>query len=159
SDLTGVISKRDVDKAKHHKLGHAPVRGFMSHPVITVGKNTSLSQMQRMMVKEDIGRLPVLDAEARLVGIVGRQELLEALYGYHAAEVEEPGLSPVLRIREVHSLLLQVDPEIVELYRELGTVAAAGGMTAHLVGGCVRDLILQRETTDLDFVVEGSAIQ
>ncbi len=159
ANLIGVISKRDVDKARHHKLGHAPVRGFMSHPVITVDEGTSLSEMQKLMVREDIGRLPVLNSQSRLVGIVGRKELLAALYGNATGtRSEEETLVPVMRVRDVRSLLTAVEPEILDLYRELGTVAAALGVTAYLVGGCVRDLIFRRENSDLDFVVEGSAI-
>lgn len=157
--LVGVISKRDVDKARHHKLGHAPARGFMSHPVITVDENASLSEMQKIMVREDIGRLPVLNSQSRLIGIVGRKELLSALYGNTTGSSNRnESLTPVMRVRDVRSLLSSVEAEVLELYRELGTVAAALGMTVYLVGGCVRDLILRRENHDLDFVVEGSAI-
>lgn len=158
--LSGVISKRDVDKARHHKLGHAPVRGFMSHPVITVDEGTSVSEMQKLMVREDIGRLPVLNSQSRLVGIVGRKELLSALYGTAlGSRSDDEALTPIMRVRDVRSLLTGVDSEILELYREIGTVAAALGVSAYLVGGCVRDLILHRENFDLDFVVEGSAIE
>ncbi len=33
------------------------------------------------MVKEDIGRLPVLDEDDRLVGLVSRHDVLRILYG------------------------------------------------------------------------------
>lgn len=158
-NLIGVISKRDVDKARHHKLGHAPARGFMSHPVITVDEHASLSEMQKIMVREDIGRLPVLNSQSRLIGIVGRKELLSALYGNTTgSSTREESLTPIMRVRDVRSLLSSVESEVLDLYRELGTVAAALGMSVYLVGGCVRDLILRRENHDLDFVVEGSAI-
>lgn len=158
-NLVGVISKRDVDKARHHKLGHAPARGFMSHPVITVTEHTSLSEMQKIMVREDIGRLPVLNSQSKLIGIVGRKSLLSALYGKTTGEdQQEESVVPVMRVRDVRSLLSAVEADILELYKELGVVAAALGMTAYLVGGCVRDLILRRDNYDLDFVVEGSAI-
>ena len=41
--IAGVISRRDIDQARHHKLSHAPVQGFMSRPVITISPNTGLS--------------------------------------------------------------------------------------------------------------------
>lgn len=41
------------------------------------------------------------------------------------------------------------------MLREIGEI---GGVNAHLVGGTVRDLILERCTSDIDIVVEGDAI-
>lgn len=159
--VIGIVSKRDVDKARHHKLDHAPVRGFMSHPVITVAPDTVLSKIQSTMIEHGIGRVPVLDEETQeLLGLVGRAELLRALYGDDEPHFLEPGrVLPVRRIVDKPELLQRIEPELRALYEELGKVAAELNMVAYLVGGCVRDLVLQRNNTDLDFVVEGSAIE
>src|SRR5262249_35502986 len=79
--VIGVVSRRDIDQATHHKLGHAPVLGFMSRPVIAITPTTPLSKIQRIMVTEDIGRLPVLDEQERLLGLVSRSDVLRILYG------------------------------------------------------------------------------
>ncbi|MBX9686091.1 MAG: CBS domain-containing protein [Candidatus Obscuribacterales bacterium] len=156
--LLGIVSKRDVDKAKHHKLGHAPVRGFMSHPVITVNADCPMSEIQAKMIAEDIGRLPVLDSSGALLGIVGRHELLRALYG-DEEDFEMGSRQPANQkiFRETASLIERIEPELLQIYKELGALAAELNMVAYLVGGCVRDLILNRDNFDLDFVVEGSA--
>ncbi|HEY9680596.1 MAG TPA: CBS domain-containing protein, partial [Oculatellaceae cyanobacterium] len=162
-DIVGVVSKRDVDKARHHKLGHAPVRGFMSHPVISVRAESRLSEIQALMVAEDIGRLPVLDENRRLLGVVGRHELLAALYGkeensdLHNAELTAARIHPEMKTVGTEALFERIDAELLNIYKELGAIAAELNMVAYLVGGCVRDLILDRENYDLDFVVEGSA--
>jgi chromatin segregation and condensation protein Rec8/ScpA/Scc1 (kleisin family)/tRNA nucleotidyltransferase/poly(A) polymerase len=56
------------------------------------------------------------------------------------------------------SLLAAMTAEDVELLRSLGRIADARGTTACVVGGVVRDLILGRPVSDLDVVVEESAI-
>lgn len=155
--LVGIVSKRDVDKARHHKLGHAPVRGFMSFPVFTVNTESRLSEIQSIMVAEDIGRLPVLDGNGKLVGIVGRRELLSALYGEDENGDASSRLSPHLSVSGTEQLLERIDSELLSIYRDIGDLAAELNMVAYLVGGCVRDLILDRQNYDLDFVVEGSA--
>ena len=156
--IAGIVTKRDVDKARHHKLGHAPVCGFMSHPVITVQAQSPLSEIQSIMVAHDIGRLPVLDDGGRLLGIVGRRELLVALYGYDDSIEPVPGsIAPHLSRISADQLIERTDPELLGLYREIGAAAAELNMVAYLVGGSVRDLILNRENYDMDFVVEGSA--
>lgn len=156
-ELVGVVSIRDVDKAKHHKLAHAPVRGFMSHPVISVTPNTPLREVQSLMLGKDIGRLPVLNEEGSLLGIIGRDELLVALYGDQLQLESKGTINPRLSVSETTKLTDSIDSDLLSLYREIGAVAAEIDMTAYLVGGCVRDLILDRPNFDLDFVVEGSA--
>ncbi|MBZ0188342.1 MAG: CBS domain-containing protein, partial [Candidatus Obscuribacterales bacterium] len=165
--VAGVVSRRDIDQAMHHKLGHAPVQGFMSRPVISVLPQTTLSEIQEIMVTEDIGRLPVLSGGA-LVGLVSRADVLTTLYGANQAAnylgVSEPfdsfesfakrkktGASrDYLKPRFNH-----LDPATRWLCQHLGKVAAANGMVAYAVGGFVRDLVLKRDNFDLDFVIEG----
>ena len=87
-ELVGVVSRRDIDQSSHHKLGHAKVSGFMSKPVICVSQDTPLSKIQELMVAEDIGRLPVLDENNKLVGLVSRRDVLNSLFGAQYASQE-----------------------------------------------------------------------
>ena len=48
--------------------------------------------------------------------------------------------------------------ELVEFLRLSGRTAAHMGQRLYLVGGVVRDLLLERSNTDLDLVIEGDAI-
>jgi tRNA nucleotidyltransferase (CCA-adding enzyme) len=158
-EIAGIVSRRDVDKALHHKLSHAPVRGFMSRPVISIGERTPLSEIQKLMIKHDIGRLPVLDDDDKLLGIVSRKEVLHTLYGMSRSE-DEGELAPIMERRfKMAERLEGIDEPTRWLFHELGKVAAANEMVAYAVGGCVRDLFLGLPNFDLDFVVEGSAIE
>jgi CBS domain-containing protein len=51
----------------------------MTRPVITVTPETSLLEALRLLLAHRIKRLPVVDAESRLVGLVGRGGILQAL--------------------------------------------------------------------------------
>lgn len=157
NELCGIISKRDVDKALHHDLGHAPVVGFMSSPVITIREQTTLSEIQTLMVKEDIGRLPVVDDDGHLTGIVTRKEMLATLFGTATQPGEEPKLSSKRRRIDFRHKLSELDEPTRWLFSTIGKVAQSIGMSAYAVGGVVRDLYLNRPNFDLDFVVEGSA--
>ncbi|MFC2034807.1 CCA tRNA nucleotidyltransferase [Chloroflexota bacterium] len=48
--------------------------------------------------------------------------------------------------------------ELVRFIRQAGKVSASYGQSLYLVGGLVRDLLLERTNLDLDFVVIGDAI-
>ncbi len=170
NEVVGVVSRRDIDQAMHHKLGHAPVRGFMSKPVFTVSKDTPLVEIQHLMVTEDIGRLPVLDEDGLLVGLVSRQNVLDTLYGAYSRTKLESRLEDTIevdvlvpeqkkrqRIEAIKTKFENLEPATKWLSQTIGEVAGRKGMVAYAVGGLVRDLILGRPNYDLDFVVEGSA--
>lgn len=170
-ELVGVVSRRDIDQSSHHKLGHAKVSGFMSKPVICVSQDTPLSKIQELMVAEDIGRLPVLDENKKLVGLVSRRDVLNSLFGAHYARQENAAAQRGNSV-EAHSdafskagrpdtnlsdKLAQVDSDTAWLCRTIGETAQELGMSAYAVGGFVRDLLLDVPNFDLDYVIEGSA--
>ena len=52
----------------------------------------------------------------------------------------------------------QLPAELVSFMQVAGKIARSQGQSLYLVGGVVRDLLLERTNLDLDLVVEGSAI-
>ena len=154
--LVGVVSKRDVDKAAHHKLGHAPVRGFMSSPVISAKFNAPLSELQKTMVKNDIGRVPILNDAGELIGIVSRKDILRTVFGADAA-ADSYKVDARHRRFDFSDRLKQLDEHTLWLFEAVGQAAKESGMAAYAVGGCVRDLYMNRPNFDLDFVIEGAA--
>ena len=77
--LQGIISRRDIDIALHHGFDHAPVKGYMTTTLKTITPDTTLPDIETLMVTYDIGRLPVLE-DGSLVGIVTRTDLLRQLH-------------------------------------------------------------------------------
>jgi len=154
--VVGMISRRDVDRALHHGLGHAPVRGYMSRNVVTLTRETPLPEIERIMIERDVGRLPVLD-DGRLVGIVTRSDVLRAIHGERAAghTLYRGAGSPRNILGLFHD---RVRPAERELLLSIAKVADEMKLTVFLVGGAVRDLLLGCETIDLDLLVEGEGI-
>ncbi len=161
-ELVGIISRRDLNKGRRHNLEHAPVKAFMSSPVVNVSLTTPVSKLQRMMIKKDIGRLPVVDGEDQLVGIVTRTDLLRTTFGRQVPQ-EFRGLygsskifgSPVYR--QLDARLEGLSRTTRELLWQAGMVASRLEMDLYLVGGFVRDLLLDYPSLDLDLVVEGDS--
>ncbi len=52
-----------------------------------------------------------------------------------------------------------LDPQLKEMVKIISQQAAGLNMTVYIVGGVVRDLLLERNVSDLDLVVEGDAIE
>ncbi|GAV22324.1 CBS domain-containing protein [Carboxydothermus pertinax] len=156
--LVGIISRRDVDKVIHHNLGHAPVKAYMSKNPITINPEASIEEALSLLIKHDIGRLPVVK-EGRLLGIVSRTDLLKLFHQPeelkpHKTLYREGGFA--LNLKKL--LEENIPPEGLELINTVGKTASLLGMRAFLVGGIVRDLLLGQKQKDLDFVVEGDAL-
>lgn len=77
--LVGVISIRDVQKAEKSNLLHAPVKGFMSKNPVIIDPQSSLEIAEETMLKENVGRLPVMK-DGKLLGIITRTDILRHLY-------------------------------------------------------------------------------
>jgi nanoRNase/pAp phosphatase (c-di-AMP/oligoRNAs hydrolase) len=77
--LVGIISRRDFWRAKKTSALNAPVKAFMTRNVITIKPGRSPMQAARLMIKHDIGRLPVVD-NGRVIGIVTRSDTMRYLY-------------------------------------------------------------------------------
>lgn len=158
-ELVGMISRKDLDKAGHHGLGHAPVKGFMSRALIAVAEDASLQEIQRLMTENAIGRVPVVRGR-EVVGIVTRKDLLRAMHGKEylfgvAPEGRTPGYT---RSEIIEMMQRQLPGELQSLLRVVSRVAEEGRFNVYLVGGVVRDLLLGYPNLDLDLVVEGEGI-
>ena len=54
--------------------------------------------------------------------------------------------------------LSRIDKRILKVIRDIGRAADRQGLRAYIVGGVVRDMILDRKNLDIDIVTEGPAI-
>ncbi|MBN3889496.1 MAG: CBS domain-containing protein [Nostoc sp. JL31] len=171
--LVGIISRRDIDIALHHGFSHAPVRGYMTRNLKTITPDTTLPQIESLMVTYDIGRLPVLENE-RLVGLVTRTDVLRELHQERDENEEGQkfkiqndalGLANAaltkFKIPLSTELQNRLAPQLWQLLTTASLEAEKRGWHLYLVGGAVRDLLLAEATSDtlmikdIDLVVDG----
>jgi tRNA nucleotidyltransferase (CCA-adding enzyme) len=154
--VVGVITRWDADKAMEHRLGSQPIGDFMSTPAITVKPGTALSRMRRLVVEKGVGHLPVLGPHG-LLGMVSQSDLLRA---WPATGVAESGRGTHLTGAENLAGLMRqrLSPGVRRLLRRVGGFGQAMGVDVFLVGGSVRDLLLNVPDVDLDIVVTGDGI-
>jgi len=147
--LIGILTRRDVDRARHHQLGDMPVRNILHTGPLHVQPEDPVSEVQRVMIEQDLGQVPVVD-DGRFVGIVTRTDLIKLW-----THLPHPS-----RSQEVRDLMKQALPKgLQELLIKARGVANDCGYSLYIVGGFVRDLLLGSPTLDLDMVVEGDAIR
>ncbi len=75
SRLVGFLTLRDIMKGRKAGQMKAPVHAYMTREVVTAAPDTTVAEIERLMFRHNIGRLPVVDAGG-LAGIVTRTDLL-----------------------------------------------------------------------------------
>lgn len=154
-EILGVLTRREADRALNHNLGDQPVSRFMRSGAVQIAPDASIPELRRLMINSNWGQIPVVDASGRILGIVTRTDLInlwdeESLPQRHAPAIAkklETSLSPLQ-----HALLRLIGVEIDSL-----------DFTVYVVGGFVRDLLLNGRkldvtALDMDIVIEGDAI-
>ncbi len=88
--LVGIVTDRDLrdafpsvfdsghsTEARHADPAAITVEAVMTPNVLTIGPGESMSKAARLMRRERIGAIPVVDG-GRLVGIIARSDILDA---------------------------------------------------------------------------------
>lgn len=77
--LAGIISRRDFRRVRKQSQLKAPVKAFMKTNVRTIEPGKSPMHAARLMIKHDIGRLPVVE-NGKIIGIVTRSDVMMYFY-------------------------------------------------------------------------------
>jgi tRNA nucleotidyltransferase (CCA-adding enzyme) len=155
--LAGMVTRKDVDKARRHKLAHAPVRGFMSREPLFVGPETSLETLQSLLSQTGVGRVPVTE-DGSIIGIVTRKDLLRAFHGERYTDKKATIARSQASARFMASFENVLPERVRDVVVKVGRIAHEHGVRAHVVGGFVRDMLLARPNLDVDIVVEGDGL-
>ena len=150
SQVVGMLTRGQVDRALRHGLAQAPVAQVMSKGSVTVAPEDSIEVLQRRMIESGWGQVPVVSRQdGALLGIVTRTDLIK-LWGAPLPTRVAADMGT-----RMETLL---PPALVNLLRRAGEVAADLNHPLYAVGGFVRDLLLNVPNFDIDLVVEGDAI-
>ncbi|MFQ5353444.1 MAG: CBS domain-containing protein [Thermodesulfobacteriota bacterium] len=148
--FAGVITRQ----ATYHGLGAESVGDFMTIENECVEPETSVDEIREMFIRHGQRLIPVVD-DRGVRGVITRTDILRLLRkdmgGNH-------GTGP--RVKDVSRLMRERLPEwLMDILASLGSVADTLECRAYVVGGFVRDLLLERENLDVDIVIEhGDAI-
>lgn len=147
--IVGILTRRQVDKALHHRLARAPVSQYMHAGEIFVSPEDTVEHLQNLMLREQVGQVPVM-ANGRIIGVVTRTDLIN-LWSKNAESAPR-------QMNLAAQLQKNLSPALLSVLKTAGEEAGRINCSLYIVGGVVRDLLLNRPVTDVDLVVEGDAI-
>ncbi len=147
--VIGLLTRRAVDRSLSHKL-NKPASSLMDAGEVTVHPQDSVDYLQRLMAESGWGQVPVVHPKTgEIIGIVTRTDLLKTL-------------NREVRYSVFQNLASRLEnalpPERLALLKAVAKAAHEQHAALYLVGGFVRDLLMDRPSFDFDLVVEGDAI-
>ncbi|MCX5151650.1 MULTISPECIES: CBS domain-containing protein [unclassified Streptomyces] len=159
--VVGVVSESDLlirqaapvaaESSEASPLAEVTAGEVMSTPAVTIHAEETAADAARLMTRRSVERLPVVDEEERLVGIVTRRDLLRLFLrpdseirrrvtddvlgdtlGVHAEAVEVHVIDGVVTLSGVVDRQSQV-PVLIRLVEQLeGVVAVASAVTGRV---------------------------
>ncbi len=148
--VIGLLNRRAVDRAVAHRM-NLTAASLMEAGEVSVAPNNSIEQVRDVMINSGWGQIPVVDpTSGEVIGIVTRTDLLKHITGY----VPLPG-----RTNLSDKLESALPPVRLALLKAVAAEARRLHQAIYIVGGFVRDLLLDRPGVDFDVVVEGDAIK
>lgn len=123
--LSGIITEADflrLEVARGEADDPAPIEAVgevMSSGVVTVGPEEGLAEAAKIMVVQDVKRLPVVDEDERLLGIISRLDIV-AVFTRPDEIIEDEIREDLVR------RVLFVDPDAIEVSVKGGVVTFSG---------------------------------
>ena len=148
-ELVGVITRREIESALHHKLASALVGAYMRRGDIRVSPSDPVENVPEIMTRYDVGQVPVVE-DGAVIGIVTRTDVVRRLVA-PSQRPEPPNL-----VRMMEETIPSARRDLIIKARD---AANALDYSLYIVGGFVRDLLLGIPDLDVDLVVEGDAIK
>ncbi len=159
----GLITRQIVEKALHHKMAQERTEDFMIREFSVTTPDDYFKSIVPIVIEEKQKLVPVIETETGdLVAVVSRGDLLRVLYGEMLSQGGRQ--APLLGGRagfhkNVKSLMKErLDKKIMDLLEVVSKTGDQENCSVYVVGGFVRDLLLNNRNLDVDIVVEGDGL-
>jgi len=158
--VLGVVTRQTLDGALQHGLGDRPVLTVAQRDPTWVAPDAPADEVGEAMLQRHPRLVLVGDpVSGRPRGLVTRMQVLRHLHG----RLQEAGTAVERRLAHLPEerapmggmLRERLAPQVLARVETIAAVSRRFQIPVYLVGGIVRDLLLDRENRDLDLVVEG----
>jgi len=136
--MVGVISIEDLIRALSQRALEAPIRQFMTTEVISVRDQHPVIEALKTFTKTRVGRLPVVDEDGRLVGIITKGDITRGVLMSLQQDYEE---EEVRRYRASHLFEDIVSDRTTLILRyqvKAGDFTSGGQASSHLKRALLR---------------------
>ncbi len=140
----GLIFKKDILKALKHLPETTKVSEIAQTDFQTLRETDTVWKAEELLVRFGQKLIPVVDESGKVVGVLSRLDIFKNI----KSEFPEPKPGRKIKLPE----------NIEDIAKKIGQIADELDVKAYIVGGVVRDILLEKPVWDLDVVVEGDAL-
>ncbi len=149
----GLLDAHTAGRAVNHKLSEFDT--YMQQDIRTLPPQAGLSELIDIIIDARQYLVPIVQDDA-VIGVVTRTDLVNIFM----TEPRPSTLNKSNKARSLQKILRDRLPKnLYNLLEMAGKIADDLQMTAYVVGGFVRDILLERKNFDIDIVVEGNGIE
>ncbi|MGC9081029.1 MAG: CBS domain-containing protein [Sulfurihydrogenibium sp.] len=152
----GILNDKLINNAIKHGFSNEKAIVF-AEELITVSPDVSFIQLLKMFSTYQTDIFPVVE-KGYYKGVIYKKEFVSEISGI---KEDKPIFLPISKPKTVNYLnrVKKFFPlEIFQTLKEVGEYAEKLGYRAFIIGGVVRDIVLNKENLDVDIIVEGSAV-
>ncbi|MBQ3060360.1 MAG: CBS domain-containing protein [Desulfovibrio sp.] len=152
----GILDAQTASRARAHGLAEMHVENYMQRRFLSLSPDAEIKELTNIIIGSRQRLVPIVENEA-VIGVVTRTDLINIF-------AEGPGnildRSDVRgKERNVGKLITDRLPQSIrQLLLLIGDLGRKLSLPVYIVGGFVRDLLLDRPNHDIDLVVEGNGI-
>lgn len=163
--VIGIIRKSDLDRAVHHGLSNAPVSSLIYREVFFVEPNESFENIKIKMSQNELKYI-LVGNEYKVLGTITRTDVLNYIFDRkkdlrHGSPYKVFSGESRKKLKSLKSSDVKVPlekyftREVMEFFKSISKIAFEQKASVYVVGGIVRDIILNKPSLDIDIVVEG----
>jgi tRNA nucleotidyltransferase (CCA-adding enzyme) len=158
----GYITRQVVEKVLFHQLSGQLVCEYMNSEIHFVSTDADVADIELKIIEGKQRIIPVID-DGHIQGVITRTDLLNYLvqHNWEVSQTQnQDSQKHQVKKRQIEMLFEnRLAPETKLLLKSISAAGKDLGVSLYVVGGFVRDLLLNREIEDIDIVVEGDGIE
>lgn len=153
----GILDAQTASRARLHGLGEFTVENYMLRTPTLLPPDAPLSELSAIIVGARQRLVPIVEHD-EVVGVVTRTDLIN-VFANEPVQLKEND-QPVIKPRNVAKLMRdRLSAHTRSILELAGNLGRKLGLPVYVVGGFVRDILLDRDNEDIDLVVEGNGIE
>ena len=157
----GLISRQDILHGIKHGMGSDHISAIMQTDFKKATLHTPFYEIEDIIIGQNQSLVPI-ENEKEIIGIITKTDLMRSMYddfmnkpAHMDMIVKRMGHPKIKNLK--HLMKDRLPIFYFDLLTGIGNLADTASYNIFVVGGFVRDLIMQNENLDIDIVVEGDA--
>ncbi|MFN4308432.1 CBS domain-containing protein [Sulfurihydrogenibium azorense] len=152
----GILTDKIINNAIKHGLKDEKAITF-TEDFITLNPNTTFLQLLKLTSNYETDIFPVVE-KGFYKGVIYKKDIVNTLAGLSDDKPLFNLSSKVKTVNYLERLKRFFPKDVLDLLKDIGQFSEKLGYKSFIIGGVVRDIVLGKQSLDIDIIVEGSAI-